>query len=38
VLPNDLIIIRNHRDEEEDEWDIKSTLERKRDAQIKVEI
>jgi hypothetical protein len=38
LLPNDLIIIRNHGDEEEDEWDIKRALERQGDACIKVEI
>jgi hypothetical protein len=38
LLPNDLIIVRNHGDDEEDEQDIKRTLERKGDAHIKVEI
>jgi hypothetical protein len=28
LLPNDLIIVRNHGDDEEDEWDIKRALER----------
>jgi hypothetical protein len=38
LLPNDLIIVRNHGDDEEDEWDIKRVLERQGDAHIKVEI
>jgi hypothetical protein len=38
LLPNDLIIVRNHADDEEDEWDIKRALERQGDAHIKVEI
>jgi hypothetical protein len=38
LLPNDLIIIRNHGDDEEDEWDINKALERQGDAHIKVEI
>jgi hypothetical protein len=38
LLPNDLIIIRNHGDEEDDEWDIKRVQERQGDAHIKVEI
>jgi hypothetical protein len=38
LLPNDLIIVRNHRDDEEDERDIKRVLERQGDAHIKVEI
>jgi hypothetical protein len=38
LLPNDLIIVRNHGDDEKDEWDIKRALERKGDAHIKVEI
>jgi hypothetical protein len=38
LLPNDLIIVRNHGDEEEDEWDIKRVLERQGDTHIKVEI
>jgi hypothetical protein len=37
LLPNDLIIIRNHGDDEEDEWDIKRVLERQGYAHIKVE-
>jgi hypothetical protein len=32
LLPNNLIIVRNHGDEEEDEWDIKRVLERQGDA------
>jgi hypothetical protein len=31
LLPNDLIILRNHGDDEEDEWDIKRALERQED-------
>jgi hypothetical protein len=38
LLPNDLIIVRNHGDDEEDEQDIKRVLERQGDAHIKVEI
>jgi hypothetical protein len=38
LVPNDLIIVRNHGDNEEDEWDIKRALERQGDAHIKVEI
>jgi hypothetical protein len=38
LLPNDLITIRNHGDEEEDEWDINRALERQGDAHIKVDI
>jgi hypothetical protein len=38
LLPNDLIIVRNHRDDEEDEQDIKRELERTGDAHIKMEI
>jgi hypothetical protein len=38
LLPNDLIIVRNHADDEEDEWDIKRALERQGYAHIKVEI
>jgi hypothetical protein len=38
LLPNNLIIVRNHGDEEEDEWDIKRVLERQGDTHIKVEI
>jgi hypothetical protein len=37
LLPNDLIIVRNHGDDE-DEWDIKRTLEGHGDMHIKVEI
>jgi hypothetical protein len=33
-----IIIVRNHGDDEEDEWDIKRMLERQGDAHIKVEI
>jgi hypothetical protein len=38
VLPSNLIIVRNHGDDEENEWDIKRALERQGDAHIKVEI
>jgi hypothetical protein len=38
LLPNDLIIVRNHGNDEEDERDIKRVLERQGDALIKVEI
>jgi hypothetical protein len=38
LLPNDLIIVRNHGDDEEDERDIKGSLERQGEAHIKVEI
>jgi hypothetical protein len=38
LLPNDLIIVRNHGDDEEDERDIKRALERQGEAHIKAEI
>jgi hypothetical protein len=38
LLPNNSIIVRNHRDDEEDEQDIKKALERQGDAHIKLEI
>jgi hypothetical protein len=38
LLPNDLIIFRNHGDDEEDELNINRALERQGDAHIKVEI
>jgi hypothetical protein len=38
LLPNYLINVRNHGDDEEDIWDIKRALERQGDAHIKVEI
>jgi hypothetical protein len=38
LLPNNLIIVRSHGDEEENERDIKRVLERQGDAHIKVEI
>jgi hypothetical protein len=38
LLPNDLIIVKNHKDDEEDERDIKRVLERKGDTHNKVEI
>jgi hypothetical protein len=38
LLPNDLIIVRNHGDDEEDERDIKRALERQGNVHIKVEI
>jgi hypothetical protein len=34
----DLVIIRNHGDDDEEEWDIKGVMERQEDAHIKVEI
>jgi hypothetical protein len=38
LLPNDLIIVRNHGDDVEDKRDIKRALERQGDAHIKMEI
>jgi hypothetical protein len=38
LLPNDLIIVRNHGHDEEDERDLMRALERQGDAHIKVEI
>jgi hypothetical protein len=38
LLPNDLIIVRNHGDYEEEEKDIKRAQERPGDAHINVEI
>jgi hypothetical protein len=38
LLPNNLIIVRNHVDDEEDKWDIKGALKRQGYAHIKVEI
>jgi hypothetical protein len=38
LLPNDLIIVRKHEDDEEDEWDIKRALERQGDVHIKVDM
>jgi hypothetical protein len=38
LLPNDLIIVRNHGDDEKDERDIKGALVRQGDTHIKVEI
>jgi hypothetical protein len=38
LLPNDLIIFRNHGHDEEEERDINRALERQGDAYIKVEI
>jgi hypothetical protein len=38
LLPNDLIIVTNHRDDKEDEWGIKRALERQEDVYIKAEI
>jgi hypothetical protein len=38
LLLNDLIIVRNHGDDEKDERDIKRALERQGEAHIKVEI
>jgi hypothetical protein len=37
LLPNNLIIVRNHGDDEEDEWDIKRVLERLGDVHTKME-
>jgi hypothetical protein len=38
LVPNDLIIVRNHGDDVEDKRDIKRALERQGDAHIKMEI
>jgi hypothetical protein len=38
LLPNDLIIVRNDRDDEDDELNINRVLERQGDAHIKVEV
>jgi hypothetical protein len=38
LLPNDLIIVRSHGDDEEDVWDTKDILESPRDVQHKVDI
>jgi hypothetical protein len=38
LLPNDSIIVRNHGDDEEDDWEIKRALERQGDVHINVEI
>jgi hypothetical protein len=38
LVPNDLIIVRNHGDDEENEWDIKIGQERQGDVHIKMEI
>jgi hypothetical protein len=38
LLPNDLIIVRNYRDDEEDEQNIMRVLERQGDVHIMVEI
>jgi hypothetical protein len=38
LLPNNLIIVMNHGDDEEDERDIKRVLERQGDMHIKVGI
>jgi hypothetical protein len=38
LLPNNLIIVRKYRDDEENEWDIKRVLERQGDVHIKEEI
>jgi hypothetical protein len=37
LLPNDLIIIRNHGDDEEDEQDTKRALERQRDVHMEIQ-
>jgi hypothetical protein len=38
LLPNELIIVRNHGDVEEDKRDIERALERQGDAHVKVEM
>jgi hypothetical protein len=38
LLPNNLIIVSNHGDNDEDEWHIKRALNRQGDAHLKVEI
>jgi hypothetical protein len=38
LLPNDLITVRNHEDDEEDKWDIMRVLDRQGDVHIKEEI
>jgi hypothetical protein len=38
LLHNDLIIVRNHGDDEEDEWDIKRALEIRGNTHNKVEV
>jgi hypothetical protein len=38
LLPNNLIIVRNHGDDQEDERDIKRALERQGDVHINVKI
>jgi hypothetical protein len=38
LLPNDLIIARNHGDDDEDMWDSKDVLESPRNIHKKVEI
>jgi hypothetical protein len=38
LLPNDLIIVRNHGDDEEDERDIRRVLERQGNVHIKLDI
>jgi hypothetical protein len=38
LLPNNLIIVRNHEDDEEDERDIKKVLEIQRNPHNKVEV
>jgi hypothetical protein len=38
LLSNDLIIVRNHRDDKEDEWDIKRAPEKQGYVHIKIEI
>jgi hypothetical protein len=38
LLPNNLIIVRNHRYKDEDKWDIKRALERQGDVHMKVEV
>jgi hypothetical protein len=38
LLHNDLIIVRNHEDDEKDEWDIMRVMDRQGDVDIKVKI
>jgi riboflavin synthase len=38
LLPNHVIIVKNHEDDEEDEWDIKRALDRQENEHIKVKI
>jgi riboflavin synthase len=38
LLPNHVIMVKNHEDDEEDEWDIKRALDRQENEHIKVKI